>query len=75
MSDANLEADIEDVIEDATDEVAKLTTTVQQQHETIIELSEMLQQEEDAAKKSHFCYENIKYRDDLVKFTPDFQTI
>ena len=32
----------------------------------------MLQQSEDAMKKSHFRYENIKDRDDLVKFSTGF---
>ena len=30
ISDTNVGSDIEDIIEDTTDEVAKLTTTVQQ---------------------------------------------
>ena len=32
----------------------------------------MLQQAEGAAKKSHFCYEDIKVRDNLVKFYTGF---
>jgi len=73
MYDAKMGSDIEDVnIEDTTDELAKLTATVQQQQETIIELSEMLHQTEDVAKKLPFWYENIKDRDYLVKFYTTF---
>lgn len=40
--------------------------------ETITELSESLQQAENAAMKSLFRYENIKDKDDLVKFYTGF---
>ena len=75
ISDTNVGSDIEDIFEDTTDEVATLTATIQQLQKTITELSEMLQQTEDAMKKSHFRYENIKDRDDLVKFYTGFPTL
>jgi len=78
ISDANVESDPEEIIEYPSDKVVKLTATIQQLQETITELSEMLQQAENDVKKSRFCYENIKDRDDLVKFytgLPDHSTL
>ena len=75
ISDANVESDPEEIIED---QVAKLTATIQQLQETITKLSEMLQQSENDVKKSRFCYENIRDRDELVKFytgLPDHSTL
>lgn len=50
----------------------KLAVTIQQLQETITELSKSLQQAENAAMKSLFCYKSIKDRDDLVKLYTGF---
>ena len=58
--------------EDVADELQKLTAKIQALQDTITELSERLQQTEQATMKSLFRYQNIKERDDLVKFYTRF---
>ena len=59
-------------IEVATTNIQKLTDKIVELQGTITEFSGRLHQVEDNAAKSLFRYENIKDRDDLVKFYTGF---
>ena len=59
-------------IEDTTTRIQKLTDKIEELQGTITELSDRLHQVEDSAAKSLFRYENIKDRDELVKFYTGF---
>ena len=64
--------------EEARTTIQKLTNKIEELQGTITELSDKLHQVEDNAAKSLFRYENIKDRDDLVKFytgLPDHLTL
>ena len=64
--------------EEATTTIQKLTNKIEELQGTFTELSDKLHQVEDNAAKSLFRYENIKDRDDLVKFytgLPDHLTL
>jgi len=66
------ESHVEDVTQDVVDEAQKFTAKIQALQDMITELLKRLQQTKQAAMKSPFRYENIKERDNLVKFYTGF---
>ena len=65
-------SDVEEIDYASTEETEDTTKKIQELEGKITQLSERLQQVEDSATKSLFRYENIKNRDDLVKFYTGF---
>ena len=56
----------------STKETEDATKKIHELEGKITHFSERLQQVEDSAAKSLFCYENIENKDDLVKFYTGF---